>query len=366
MNIDFSIHSSSPLHFDSFIRFMSMSNNIELIVDTPLKEGHKWYFYRPSSSTTIFVISFQKPNIYQLSIDSLASAEDYRFFPYLIDSLANFLNGSIEEVTQEENIYQLLDEEWMENAIADEIARLKGSLTLFSKYYIRQSLQGAAYISLDTLKHFGVTLTSSTPRLYGYIQYMMLHYLLPTSTPEEIEQEKNDLIVEADEEYEVDIPQHLSIGRVKSWQLNGEETLQSFSQEDVSLLLSLATKYLNGEAIAGVVLNDIGTLYQEGIGVNQDAPVAIEWFKRAYHEGDTLYAPTNIGDLYRRGALKMNRSLAKALEYYLKSNDPYSFYRIGQAYEEGWIAAPNLDKAMIWYNKAAAAGHHLALKRLGK
>ena len=364
MNIDLQIHSSTPLHFNAFIHFIGLNDALELILDTPIEDGHQWYFYRPSSSTTFFVLTYQKPHVYTLSMDGLASVDDYKFFPYLADSLANFLEGSIVETDPEKSIYQLMNDEWMENAMADEIARLKGSLTIFPKYYLHQSLHGAAYISVDALNRFGVTLTSATPRIYGYIQYLIVHDLIPVSTQEEIEQENQMSILNADEEYDVEIPQHHSIGHVKSWQLNGEETFESYSQEDVTLLLALSKKYLQGEKIEGVVLNDIGTIYQEGIGVDQNGATAAEWFNRAYSEGDSLYAPTNLGDLYRKGGVNIDQSLLKAFKYYQKSTDPYALYRIGEAYEKGWIDAPNLDKAMTWYTKAAEAGHHLAIKRL--
>lgn len=42
---------------------------------------------------------------------------------------------------------------------------------------------------------------------------------------------------------------------------------------------------------------------------------------------------------------------------------PDAWYRIGQSFEEGWVEAPNMEIAMQWYKKAAAAHHHLAIER---
>ena len=53
-----------------------------------------------------------------------------------------------------------------------------------------------------------------------------------------------------------------------------------------------------------------------------------------------------------------------AFKAYSQSIDPYAHYRIGQAYEEGWIGEPQAALAMQWYRKAAEEGHHLAIKRL--
>ena len=165
---------------------------------------------------------------------------------------------------------------------------------------------------------------------------------------------------------EIDVPQHVSIGRVKSWQTDGTETWESFSREDVDMLLELGKEYREGTPVDGVVLNDIGTLYQEGVGVFPDGYQAEFWFKEAVRQGDLTYASANLGDLYRKGCGTLPVSLPQAFEAYRHSSDPYAFYRIGQGYEEGWTGVPDLHLAMFWYKKAAQAGHHLALKRLAR
>lgn len=362
MNNNITILSNKILDFKAFVRFMEMDNCIELIYEDVSHETPEWYFYRPSYSTTFFSISYTC-STYLISMDSFASIEDYKFFPYLIDSLTQFLQGKIEHFDAEsDNIYQLLDERWMETSIGDEIAQLKGSLTVFPKYYIQSSLVGDAYVSIEKLNEFGVGLHSSTPRIYGYTQFMMKNNLIPISTPEEITKEKNS--EENHQEYEVDIPQHHSIGKVKSWQLDGEETYESYSSEDVELLLLIGEMFLKGDQTKGVVLNDLGTIYQEGIGVDKNENEAIKWFEYAFQQGDTFFAPTNLGDLYRKGSDSIPKSLEKAFYWYSKSTDPYSLYRLGQAYEEGWIGNPDSEKAMQWFDKALKAGHHLALKRV--
>ena len=53
----------------------------------------------------------------------------------------------------------------------------------------------------------------------------------------------------------------------------------SFSREDVDMLLELGKEYREGTPVDGVVLNDIGTLYQEGVGVFPDGYQAEFWFK---------------------------------------------------------------------------------------
>ena len=357
MNSTLLIHSEKTFVFEDFLSYMEIPNLvIDFTSETP--DSLHWYFHREGQSTTLFALNFNREDMYEVSIDNLASYEDLKFFPYLVDSLAKFLNGKMEL----EKIYEELNEEWIEETIAEEIANLKASLTILPQYFIAQPMDDLCYVSLDALADFGVNLHSSTPRIYGYIQYLMRNHLLPClndwsemETPEE-----------ADEEMEVDVPQHVAIGRVKSWQLDGSETYETYSQEDVEHLLSLAQSYKQGKPLHGVVLNDIGTLHQEGVGIPVDGESAIYWFTEAYQNGDKLYAPTNLGDLYRKGCGIVEANLPKAFQSYQLSIDPYAHYRIGQAYEEGWISSPDLEKAMKWYKQAAEEGHHLAIKRMKK
>lgn len=241
-----------------------------------------WFFSRKNISTTLFML--QKTDIsYELHIDNLAAYDDLRFFPYLADTLTKFLDGTIAE-TDEENIYKIFDEEWANYTISEEVALLKGSLSIVPQYFPSLPIKDSCYISIDTLHNFGVNMHSSTPRIYGYVQYAMRNNLLPCGEPLTMPDELEDTI-------EVDIPQHTPIGRVKSWQLDGCETYETYSLEDVELLLTLAKEYEKGKSLHGVVLNDIGTLYHEGVGVPIDGEKAIYWFNEALKAGDTLYAP---------------------------------------------------------------------------
>lgn len=354
MNTSIIIRSSSPFQFEEFANYMGMPG-IVLDFISELPESIHWYFHLQESSTTLFAINYDRENTYEISIDNMASYNDMKFFPYLTDSLTKFLEGE----NGVKNIYTQLDEEWIEETIAEEIACLKATLSVSPHYFIAQPIDDLCYVSLDVLHEFGVNLHSSTPRIYGYIQYMMKRHLLPC-----LNHWEEPPVSSTDEEIEVDVPQHIAIGKVKSWQLDGSETYETYSQEDVTHLLSLASDYRKGKPLHGVVLNDIGTIHQEGIGMEVNGEAAIYWFSEAYKAGDSLYAPTNLGDLYRKGCGTVKVSLEKAFQAYGLSTDPYAHYRIGQAYEEGWIKEPDLQTAMRWYQKAAEEGHHLAIKRI--
>ena len=354
MNTALLIHTQQALVFNDFLSYMEIPT---LVLDfmSEMPDSLHWYFHRKGTSTTLFAINYNLQGTYEVSIDNLAAYEDLKFFPYLVDSFAKFLNGILDV----DNIYEELNEDWIEETIADEVAYLKATLTILLKYFLAQPMDELAYISLETLAPLGVNLHSSTPRIYGYAQYLMRNHSLPCLK----DWDEMD-VPDIDEEIEVDIPQHVAIGRVKSWQLDGSETYETYSQDDVEHLLSLASEHKHGKPLHGVVMNDIGTLHQEGIGMPVNGEEAIYWFTEAYKAGDTLYAPTNLGDLYRKGCGNVNPCLKKSFEAYQLSIDPYAHYRIAQAYEEGWTGEVDMNKAMKWYKQAAEEGHHLAIKRI--
>lgn len=347
------IQSTRDFDFKEYAKLLGVRNLVLSI--SPEEVPGAWGFYRDGQSTTLFSIE-RVEGMYVLSMDSMATYDDYGFFPYLVDTLNTYLCDCPYRSEDGKSAFQTFDEEWTEYCIGEEVAYLKCLLSIGQKYYFELPLADSfLYITEALLNEFGVSLHSSSPRIYGYIQYMLRHGLVP----EDEEREEMDV-----EDEEIDVPQHESIGIVKSWQTDGAETTESYSVEDVALLLSIGQEYENGKNVPGVVLNDIGTVFEHGLDVEVDIPTAIKWYKEAIRQGDRYYAPTNLGDIYRRGLLDGKRNAKLALEAYHLSEDPYAWYRIGQACEEGWVDAPDLDTAMIWFNKAAAVGHHLAIKRL--
>lgn len=348
------IQSDQPLSFDHLINELGV-NDVVLTI-TPDEMPGVWAFYRTDHSVTLFLIE-QSADEYTLTMDGLASYDDYRFFPYLLDTLSMQLTHQPYKA-EGKTAFELYDEEWVVNTMGEEIAYLKCFLSLGKKYYLSLPIQETnIYVDNEALSKMGVCIYSSTPRIYGYIHYMLRKNLLPFA--EVIEED-----MPIDEE--VDVPQHVSIGSVQSWQTDGAITTESYGHADVKLLLKIAEHYQQGTLVEGVVLNDIGTLYEHGIGVEKDAEQAIYWFSEAIKNGDLLYAPTNLGDLYRKGLAPVEKNLKLAVEAYSLSTDPYAWYRLGQSYEEGWLAEPDDVKAMALYRKAANAGHHLAVKRLSE
>lgn len=328
------------------------------LVVTPDEMSEVWAFYRKQSSNTLFVIE-KKGGEYSLLMDALASYDDYRIFPYMLDTLSIYLTD-IPYMYNNRSAFEEYDEDRIEEMIGEEVACIKCALSLGLRYYIEFPKENKLqYVTQELLNQYGVTIYSSTSRIYGYISFLMKADLLPCSDVYE-----NVSIGENCEDDEfVEVPQHEPIGSVRSWQTDGAETVETYSEEDVKLLLRLAVDYKEGREVHGYVLNDIGTIYENGIGVDRNVEEAIFWYKEAIIQGDNLYAPTSLGDIYRRGYDDVKPDLVLALEAYRISVDPYSWYRIGQSYEEGWIGEYDMEKANVWYEKAAKVGHHLAIKR---
>lgn len=346
-----------PIHTDrqfSFSDLQSMLGMDDLVLAiSPDEMSGTWAFYRRNHSVTMFLLQTRADG-YLLSMDRLASYDDYRFLPYLVDTLCLNLTDEAYQ-TDGQSAFQFFDEDWIAEEMGEEIAYLKCLLSIGHKYYLSLPIKEAnLHVSERVLNSVGVSIFSSTPRIFGYINYLLRHDLLPADHEVEV----------CNIDDEVDVPQHKSIGTVLSWQTDGTETTESYAQQDVDLLLRIASEYSQDQLVEGVVLNDIATIFEYGIGVEQDPEKAIYWYKEAIKHGDLLYAPTSLGDIYRRGLPPVQSDLHQALEAYRQSVDPYSWYRIGQSYEEGWTSPPDLDKAMQYYRKAAAVGHHLALNRL--
>ena len=141
MNTISLIHSHQPLVFEDFLSYLEIPT---LVLDfvSEMPDSLHWYFHREGVSTTLFAIKSNLQGTYEVSIDNMASYDDLKLFPYLVDSLAKFLQGEVDF----DNIYEELDEDWIEETIAEEVAYLKATLTVLPKYLLAQPLDELAYV----------------------------------------------------------------------------------------------------------------------------------------------------------------------------------------------------------------------------
>jgi TonB family protein len=116
-------------------------------------------------------------------------------------------------------------------------------------------------------------------------------------------------------------------------------------------------------------MNNIGWLYQAGWGVTQDYHEANEWYKKAADAGNGA-GMYNVGWLYQNG-LGVTRDYPEAIKWYRQAAEngvADGMNNLGWFYEHGLGLAADRDTAVSWYRKAAAAGNQSAkanLKRLG-
>ena len=120
------------------------------------------------------------------------------------------------------------------------------------------------------------------------------------------------------------------------------------------------------EGHSGALLN-IGVLYEKGLGVEQDAAMALEWFRKAADRGE-IVAFHNIGVLYRDGR-GVPQNHVEAAKWFLKaaeSGDTYGRFQLGLASINGLGVPQNISDGVELIRKAADGGNPLAALELAK
>jgi TPR repeat protein len=114
--------------------------------------------------------------------------------------------------------------------------------------------------------------------------------------------------------------------------------------------------------------NELGLRYQTGNGVQQDAKLASDWFRKAA-EQKLPQAQVNLGLLLVKGdGVTQDRNEAfKQFSSAAQAGDIWGTNNLGSMYEMGWGTAKDLTKAKELYDLAASKGNASAaanLKRL--
>jgi TPR repeat protein len=103
--------------------------------------------------------------------------------------------------------------------------------------------------------------------------------------------------------------------------------------------------------------NELGEMYEIGVGVPEDDRKAVEWYKKAAEQGyaDGQY---NLGRMYEIGR-GIPKNLKKAVELYKKAAEQGNADAqndLGFAYEYGKGVAVDYKQALRWYQKALEQG----------
>ena len=141
------------------------------------------------------------------------------------------------------------------------------------------------------------------------------------------------------------------------------------NEEDIETALGHYNKVVEDGTeplyIAGAMGN-LGYMYANGEGVEQDYAKAIEWYTKAADSGNTT-AMYNIGYMYMYGE-GVEQDGTKAIEWYTKAadlGDSDAMYNLGYMYYTGEGVEQDGEKAVEWFTKAADLGNADAMYNLG-
>ena len=113
-------------------------------------------------------------------------------------------------------------------------------------------------------------------------------------------------------------------------------------------------------------MNNLGNMYQNGSGVEQNGEKAVEWYTKAADLGNTS-AMSNLGFMYQNGD-GVEQKGEKAIEWYTKAidaGDTSGFFGIGNMYQYGNGVEQDGEKAIEWYTKAMDLGDTSAMISIG-
>ena len=110
-----------------------------------------------------------------------------------------------------------------------------------------------------------------------------------------------------------------------------------------------------------------GWALEEGQGTTQDLVAAMKWYELAAAQGrfDSCY---NIGNIFWRGGVGVERDYAKAVLWWQKDADgghPKAQFSLGRCYLKGEGISKDLAVARDWFKKSADQGNNDAMFELG-
>ena len=129
---------------------------------------------------------------------------------------------------------------------------------------------------------------------------------------------------------------------------------------------ALAAYMAAGNGGFGLAWNNVGLLYENGTGVEQDDAKAMQFYGKADAAGIPA-AAGNLGSHYENAwgvAQDYDRAAALYRKAY-KGGDPTGTGNLGWMYENGWGVPQDDAEAVRLYRIAAAAGEDFALNNLG-
>ncbi len=148
------------------------------------------------------------------------------------------------------------------------------------------------------------------------------------------------------------------LGSVVCWSADLREGLEAYEKGDFKRAVNEFRQL--AEQGLPVAKYNLGVMYDNGHGVNEDDQVAFRWFSEAAKDG-VSQSWFNLGEMYRSGeGVKLDLSEAIVwLERAADSGDVDAYYSLGLAFE-AQNADESFSKALSWYLVGAEAGHALS------
>ena len=115
----------------------------------------------------------------------------------------------------------------------------------------------------------------------------------------------------------------------------------------------------------GLILNELGRCYQEGLGVSKNEKKSLSYFEH----GASFESPpclVSLGKCFEKG-IGVEPNMKKAFAIFKRvsgTQDPDGLYNLGRCYENGIGVEVNQAKALELYQRASKLGHPEAKERL--
>ncbi|MDR1777800.1 MAG: sel1 repeat family protein [Desulfovibrio sp.] len=120
------------------------------------------------------------------------------------------------------------------------------------------------------------------------------------------------------------------------------------------------------EAGDSQAMNNLGVLYDQGKGLEQDTGRAVYWFEKAARAGHSA-GMCNYGRMLEsgRGVAENPQEAAFWFDKAAREGQAEAQYNLGRLYEQGRGVEQDDKAAAVWYSRAAAQQQVEALARLG-
>lgn len=142
------------------------------------------------------------------------------------------------------------------------------------------------------------------------------------------------------------------------------KALEAFSRGDYYQAL----RFWQAAAEAGdpQAMNNLGVLYDKGLGVEPDVGRALHWYAKSADAGHPS-GMCNFGRMLEqgRGVPPDAAEAARWFDLAARRGQPEAQYNLGMLYEQGHGVQKDDAAAAAWYSRAAAANQPDALARLG-